>query len=258
MRFKSPFVWAGVVCVGLTLFLGPFATPGMTAETAPVHIAFVGDSMADGLWGALFRRLGKDKCLADRIKLIRKAKNGTGLTRLDQFNWVAEVGVMAKDANVDLFVGSFGINDRQAIVDTTKARTEYDTPEFNTKYQSLAEDLVRNAISSGGSIVVAGLPVMLDPAANADAKDKNRIFAAAVAAVASPLATYVKPWSSRPGDDEFKPYLPNANNQVVQFRANDGVHFTTTGYDQVMDYFYPSIMNSLKLRGRDILSDCSK
>src|SRR5476649_2547652 len=114
MRVKSPFLWAGVVCVGLTMFLGSAAPAASAAETGPIHIAFVGDSMADGLWGALFRRLGKDKCLADRIKLIRKAKNGTGLTRLDQFNWVTEVGAMAKESAADLYVGSFGINDRQA------------------------------------------------------------------------------------------------------------------------------------------------
>jgi hypothetical protein len=258
MKIKSPFSWAGVVCVGIVIALGMFAPASMAADAAPVHIAFVGDSMADGLWGALFRRLGKDKCLADRIKLIRKAKNGTGLTRLDQYNWVTEVGAMAKEPAPDLFVGSFGINDRQAIVDPSKVRTEYDAPDFDTRYQAFAEDLIHNAIGGGASIIIAGLPVMLDPAANADAKDKNRLFAAAVADVGSPHATYVKPWSSRPGEDEYKPYLPNANNQIVQFRANDGVHFTTTGYDQVMDYFYPSIMESLKQRGRDILSECSK
>jgi hypothetical protein len=238
--------------------LGLSAAPSRAADTGPVRIAFVGDSMADGLWGALFRRLGKDKCLADRVKLIRKAKNGTGLTRLDQFNWVAEVGAMAKDGAVDLFVGSFGINDRQAIVDATKVRTEYGTPEFDKAYQSIAEALVRNAISGGASIIVAGLPVMLDADANADAKAKNRLFAAAVAAVNSPLAIYVKPWSSKSGEDEYKPYLPNANNQMVLFRAGDGIHFTTFGYDQVMDYFYPVIFDSLKARGRDILSECSK
>ncbi len=106
--------------------------------------------------------------------------------------------------------------------------------------------------------MLLGLPVMLDPALDADAKQKNRLFSDAVAKVASPLATYLKPWSSRPGDDEYKPYLPNANNQMIQFRAADGIHFTQHGYDSVMDYFFPRIMDSLKFRGRDILSDCSK
>ena len=40
------------------------AVAAATDELPPIHIAFVGDSMADGLWGAMFRRLGKDHCLA--------------------------------------------------------------------------------------------------------------------------------------------------------------------------------------------------
>ncbi len=247
----------GLICCWLALSLGVSADFAVASETGPVRIAFVGDSMADGLWGALFRRLGKDKCLADNVKLIRKAKNGTGLARLDQLNWASEVGAMAKDGSTDLFVGSFGINDRQAIVDESKARIEYGAPEFDNQYQANAESLVRNAVAGGASIMLLGLPVMLDPAAESDAKTKNRLFAAAVAKVASPLAVYVPPWSSRPGDDEYKPYLPNASNQMIQFRAADGVHFTQHGYDSIMDYFFPRIMDSLKLRGRDVLSACS-
>jgi uncharacterized protein len=256
MKVKSPLLCMGVIC--LALVVAGLSNAAAAAETGPVRIAFVGDSMADGLWGALFRRLGKDKCLADKVTLLRKAKNGTGLARLDQFNWVVEVGTMAKEGAADLFVGSFGINDRQAIVDASRVRTEFDAPNFDSRYQSFAEDLVRNAISNGGSVLIAGLPVMQDSAANSDAKIKNKLFEAAVKAVASPLAAYVKPWSSRPGDDEYQPFLPNANNRLVQFRAEDGVHFTRFGYDQVMEYFYPAIMASLKARGRDILSECSK
>ena len=92
------------------------------AAPAPIRIAFVGNSMADGLWGAMFRRLGKDKCLAERLKLTRHGKNGTGLTRLDQFNWPAEVATLAEVPGVDLFVGSFGINDRQPIVEQDRKR----------------------------------------------------------------------------------------------------------------------------------------
>jgi hypothetical protein len=107
-------------------------------------------------------------------------------------------------------------------------------------------------------MLVMGLPVMLDPAANADATEKNSLFAEAVAHVASPRAVYVPPWESRPGVDEYKPFLPNANNAMVQVRASDGVHFTTAGYDMVMDAFYPSIMESLKQRGRDVADECEK
>ena len=153
-----------------------------TAEgPPPLHIVFVGDSMADGLWGAMFRRLGKDKCLADKVKLIRRAKNGTGLTRLDQYNWVDEVGAIAADPGADLFVGSFGVNDRQSIVDVDKKRTEFGGPDYDGRYEGIVEDVVKSALSHGSSFLVMGLPVMLDVAANSDAAAKNKLFADAVA-----------------------------------------------------------------------------
>jgi hypothetical protein len=238
--------------------LGAAAATAAPADPPPVHIAFVGDSMADGLWGAMFRRLGKDKCLAEKIKLFRHAKNGTGLTRLDQYNWIDEVAALATDPGADLFVGSFGINDRQSIVDPAKTRTEYGGPAFDGRYEALVEDVIQSALSHGSSMLVMGLPVMLDPAANADATEKNRLFAEAVAKIASPRAVYVPPWRSQPGADEYKPFLANANNAMVQVRAPDGVHFTTAGYDMVMDVFYPAIMESLKQRGRDVASECEK
>ena len=122
MGKKRVFVATAVVALSVVFAIAPNARAAFSApsDPAPVHIAFVGDSMADGLWGAMFRRLGKDKCLADKVKLIRHAKNGTGLTRLDQFNWVDEVAALASDPGADLFVGSFGINDRQSIVDAVE------------------------------------------------------------------------------------------------------------------------------------------
>ena len=229
-----------------------------TEEGPPIHIAFVGDSMADGLWGAMFRRLGKDKCLADKIKLIRRAKNGSGLTRLDQYNWIDEVGAIATDTGADLFVGSFGVNDRQSIVGVDKKRTEYGGPEFDDRYEGIVKDVVQTGLSHGSSFLVMGLPVMLDPAANADAAAKNKLFETAVTQIASPRAVFVAPWTSQPPPDAYKPFLPNARQTMVQVRAPDGVHFTTAGYDMVMEAFYPSILASLKQRGRDLAAECEQ
>ena len=245
-------VVAGALFVSACATSEAFAAPA----DAPIKIAFVGDSMADGLWGALFRRLGKDKCLAEKVKLIRKAKNGTGLTRLDQYNWVNEVATLAADPGADLFVGSFGINDRQPIVEEDKTRTDFGGPAFDTRYQALVESLIHEVTAKNDSVLLVGLPVMLDGDANADAQAKNKIFAAAVKAANTPLAAYAQPWSSQPGPDEYKPFLPNVRNNMVQVRATDGIHFTTFGYDLVMDAIYPAIVGSLKQRGRDIIAEC--
>jgi hypothetical protein len=246
------------VCAAVLLFVMGARTDAALAvpEVAPLHIAFVGDSMADGLWGAMFRRLGKDKCLAEKIKLIRRAKNGTGLTRLDQYNWIDEIATLVDSASPDLFVGSFGINDRQPIVEADKTRVEYPSPAFDARYGEILQDVLRAATAKGGSMLVVGLPVMLDADANADAMAKNKLFAAAVAAAGGERAAYAAPWSSQPAPDEYKPFLPNAKNNMVQVRASDGIHFTTVGYDMVMDSIFPAILASLKQRGRDLSTEC--
>jgi hypothetical protein len=206
----------------------------------------------------MFRRLGKDKCLADKVKLIRRAKNGSGLTRLDQFSWVDEVGAIAADPGADLFVGSFGVNDRQSIVDVNKKRTEFGGPDYDERYEGIVEDVIQTALSHGSSMLIMGLPVMLDPAASADAAAKNKIFAAAVTQIASPRVAFVAPWTSQPGTDVYQPFLPSSTKAEVQVRAPDGVHFTTFGYDLVMTAFYPAILESLKQRGRDLVAECDQ
>jgi hypothetical protein len=257
----KPGFWVSTRCVVFVAFAAAaIGAPAVAATEGPppLHIAFVGDSMADGLWGAMFRRLGKDKCLADKVKLIRRAKNGTGLTRLDQYNWVDEVGGIAADPGADLFVGSFGVNDRQSIVDVDKKRTEFGGPDYDGRYEGIVEDVVQSALSRGSSFLVMGLPVMLDSAANADAAAKNKLFADAVTHLGSPRAAFVAPWTSQPPPDVYKPFLPNAKQTLVQVRAPDGVHFTTIGYDMVMEAFFPAIMDSLKQRGRDVAAECEQ
>ena len=238
----------------LSLALGPARAE--TPAPAPLHVAFVGDSMADGLWGAMFRRLGKDKCLAEKIKLLRRARNGTGLTRLDQFNWVDEIGKIVEEFHPDLTVGSFGINDRQGIVEKDRRAVAYPSAAYDGRYTELVVDVVRAALAQGGSMVIIGLPVMMEADANADALAKNRIFEAAIKQVGSDKATYVQPWTSGASPDLFKPYLPNARNSMVMVRASDGIHFTRTGYDMVMEAIFPALLASLKARGRDLEAEC--
>ena len=245
---------------GLAVALGLAALaaslPARAEAPARTVVAFVGDSMADGLWGAMFRRLGKDKCLAEKVRLIRKAKNGTGLTRLDQFNWVDEIGKIVEGDHPDLFVGSFGVNDRQGIVEKDKRAVAYPSPAFDSRYQTLVADILHAAMAGGGSMLIIGLPIMREDDANEDALAKNKIFEAAVKDAGSDKASYVQPWTSGATPEAFKPYLPNAKDRMVMVRAPDGIHFTTVGYDMVMEAVYPSVLASLKARGRDLATEC--
>ncbi len=253
LPLTSPKRWLAAACLSLAALA---AIPARADAPAKLNIAFVGDSMADGLWGAMFRRLGKDKCLAEKVKLIRKAKNGTGLTRLDQFNWVDEIGKIVEADHPDLFVGSFGINDRQGIVEKDKRAIAYPSPAFDARYQTLVVDIVRAAMAEGGSMLIVGLPIMMEEDANADALAKNKIFEAAIKESGSDKAGFAQPWTSGATPEAYKPYLPNARNAMVMVRAPDGIHFTTVGYDMVMESIYPSVLASFKARGRDLATEC--
>jgi hypothetical protein len=254
MIFFPRLTRRGLIATALAAFAA--VLPARAETPALLHIAFVGDSMADGLWGAMFRRLGKDKCLGERIRLIRKAKNGTGLTRLDQFNWVEEIGKIVDESHPDLTVGSFGINDRQGIVEKDKRSIAYPSPAFDTRYQAVVVEAVKAALAQGGSMMIVGLPIMLEDDANDDAQAKNKIFEAAVKEVGSDKASYAQPWTSGATPEVYKPYLPNARGAMALVRASDGIHFTTLGYDMVMEAIYPSILASLKARGRDLAAEC--
>ena len=189
--------------------------PARAEAPAPLHVAFVGDSMADGLWGAMFRRLGKDKCLAEKVKLIRKAKNGTGLTRLDQFNWVDEIGKIVDEFHPDLFVGSFGINDRQGIVEKDKRAIAYPSAGFRyALYRHSSRTFLRAAVAQGASMVIIGLPIMLEDDANSDALGQEQDVRGGGEGGRRPT----RPPTSSPGPPartrrNYKPYLPNAEKQ---------------------------------------------
>src|SRR3954464_5020885 len=86
------------------------------AQAAPATVAFVGDSMADGLWGAFFRLTGNQHCSPDELALIRDARNGTGLARPDHFDWNAELDAVVAKSTPALMFASIGLNDEQDMI----------------------------------------------------------------------------------------------------------------------------------------------
>src|SRR5690606_33034687 len=96
----------------LALALGAFASPA-----AARGVAFVGDSMADGIWGAFVRLSASQPCPTD-FGLYREAQNGTGLTRPDRMDWAEQVTSIGAERQPDIFLISIGLNDQQPIVRT--------------------------------------------------------------------------------------------------------------------------------------------
>ena len=98
---------------------------------------------------------------------------------------VDEIGKIEDEDHPDLFVGSFGVNDREGIVEKDKRTIAYPSAAFDARYTEIIEDVLRAGLAQGGSMLILGLPIMMKEVANSDALVKNKLFEAAVKAVGS-------------------------------------------------------------------------
>jgi hypothetical protein len=245
-------------CIGAVIGLQGIA-PASALASEEVRIAFLGDSMVDGIWGGLLRAVQKEHCLQGGVKLGRYGTIGTGLTRADKFDWTAEATKVLASFQPELVVVSLGLNDRQAIVSANKERTEFNTPEWQARYREAAAAFIKTAAAAPAGLLWIGLPSMRDTAAQNDAQEKNRIFADAVQAAHDPRIAFIDPWRmSVSGGDVFQAYGPDAGGTRIQIRASDGIHFTTAGYDTVAAYLLPKIVAHLKANKVDIAYPCPK
>lgn len=237
------------------------ARPGLV-QAAPdpsrVRVAFIGDSMADGLWGAFVRTLTRERCLKDRADGGRYARNGTGLARSDSYDWPSQARRIVETYAPSAVVASIGMNDRQDVVEPGGARAVYGTPAWEPAYKARVAALLAAAASEGAAILLVGLPAMRDGVTNTDAELKNRLFREVVAASGKANLAFAEPWhpaNAPPGT--FASAAPGPGGAgLVQVRAPDGLHFTAAGYDIVWSYLFPKLVANLKSAGRDLGSDC--
>jgi len=237
------------VAGALALLTAPLRAEGK------IKIALVGDSSADGLWGGLIRIVTRDACLKEQLDLLRLAKNGTGLTRPDKMDWVAEVGRIAEKDKPALYVISLGLNDRQSVVIGGQV-TALDSAEYGNRYGARVTDMIKAASASGAAVIWVGLAAMREAPANADALVKNRLFAAAAEAAGAQYIDRRK--FPLVGGETFNSYGPDRSGSMIQIRQADGVHFTAAGEDMVAAELLPKILGTLRQRNVPGASACEK
>lgn len=227
------------------------------ANDAKAKVAFIGDSTADGLWGGFSALVPRNSCLKGSIDLGRFAKNSTGLTRPDKFNWPEEAKRIGERYKPALFVISLGLNDRQSVVVGGRVTLD-NAPDYPAAYKERVTALLKNAAASGAGLLWIGLPAMRDAAPDRDARDKNKMFAEAIAELGDRAQQYVPPWRLSPaGEDKFASYGPDQSGKIIQIRASDGEHFTPAGEMLVAAYLLPKMMTILQARGAKLGDDCA-
>lgn len=196
------------------------------AKTPVLTILVAGDSIADGIWGGLYRMLQRDK----RFNIIREAKNSSGFTA---FDWVAEMQGILKTQRADAIVFVIGANDRQTLIVRDKPRTLFRTKEWLDGYGERVSDFIEFVKSKEIPLVWIGLPIARKDDFNKDSQYLNDIYAAAAKKHG---ILFLDIWTMFMNKDgEYSAYLPDASGKNQLVRHNDGVHFMPAGYELIAE-----------------------
>jgi hypothetical protein len=192
-----------------------------------VTIAVVGDSLADGMWGGLYRTVQKDK----RYNVFRGAKNASGFTTSDLMDMLDNAIDAAKP---DAVVMMIGVNDRKTFFEDGRAKALYGSLEWAELYKGRLARFMDHAAKRNVTLVWILLPNMRSADAAKDAALVNSLIIEV--AKSRPLVMLMPTWElTSDGKGAYAPFFKDLHGEMKNMRASDGVHFTFPGYDVIAD-----------------------
>jgi S-formylglutathione hydrolase FrmB len=220
----------GSVSLDIPLTQKPEPEPPPSPEIFnPARVLLLGDSMMlEGLGPQLQRELSQKY---PHLTVDRDGRYGTGLTRLDYFDWLGYFEAMLVKYTPDLVILTVGANDPQDILtpdNPKRKRIIFGTDEWNSIYTARAADLLTRAMNKGATVFWVGLPVMGRQPYGRRIEGVN--MAAEAACVAAPNCRF---WDSRLSVADAKgayiTFQTTSQGRRERLRAKDFIHLTETG-----------------------------
>lgn len=218
----------------------PAPRPAMAAAPAPalapvtplsarmaagrLRIGVFGDSMADGLWTALYRELNGQP----GVTVTKFSEVSTGLSRYDYVDVQAKTRRQLDQHPVDAAVLMFGTNDAQGIsLDGTVH--PFGSDGWKAAYAKRVTDLVTLLRSRDVAVYWVGLPRMRRGGFDQKMGLINGVVEAQMAALGVPYIQTLGLTSD--GDGAYAAYLADRpGGRKVLMRADDGIHMSMAGY----------------------------
>ena len=200
---------------------------GAAVAAEKPNVLFVGDS--------LMKEVGRS-CRRQLIRLGGEAEVessiGSGLARFDVYDWAAKLREKL-GAKPSAVVALLGANDDQDM-DSLSGPLKYGTPDWSEAYGRRVDMLLAAAKESGTKMWWIGLPRMKDARSDAHATLVNDIIRARIAASPAADVTFVDISETYAVNGKYSSFiLLPPNNQVVEVRAADGIHFNRAGADHL-------------------------
>jgi hypothetical protein len=203
----------------------PTTTPDITHPTAadPLRVLVLGDSLGIDMGGPLQNDLANTGV----VQATLDARESTGLTRPDYFNWPAELSSDLPKARPQVVVVMIGANDPQDFPGPPDV--PFTSPQWNVLYAQRVSAFMRLAQSDGATVIWVGMPPMQNPQLSAKMSDIDAVDQQQ-AALTKPPVHYLSTWTLLgTAQGTYTPFITNGAGQVVNVRTPDGIHLTPAG-----------------------------
>ena len=191
-------------------------------------IGVFGDSMADGLWAALYRDLGD----LDGVDVVKFSEVSTGLSRYDYVDIQAKSTRQLAEQPVDVAIVLFGTNDAQAIVIDGQIHP-FGSDGWKAAYAQRVDNLVALMRSRGAEVYWVGLSRMKSSGLDGRMTIINDVVEARMIALGVPYFDTVTLTSNEAGG--YEAYLSDEDGRRRLMRAGDGIHMSMSGYLRMAD-----------------------
>lgn len=194
------------------------------AAQGRLRIGVFGDSMADGVWAALYRDLRGQP----GVTVTQFSEVSTGLSRYDYVDIHAKTARQIAEQPIDAAVILFGTNDGQAI-ELNGVIHAFGSDGWKTAYARRVDDLVALLRGQGIAVYWIGLPEMKRAGFDAKMNLINEVVSTRMAALGVPFIETETLTRDEAG--EYDAYLAETGSGRRRLmRANDGIHMTMAGY----------------------------
>jgi hypothetical protein len=197
--------------------------PKRFSAADPLRVLIVGDSLGLDMGAAL----QYDLAATGVVNASLDARESTGLTRPDYFNWPTELQSDLKQVEPQVVVVMMGANDAQDFLGPPDV--PYTSPEWNTLYAQRASQFMQLAGSTGATVIWIGMPPMQNPGLSAQMSDIDTLDQRA-AARETPPVHFLSTWTLLgTSQGAYTAFITNSAGQVVNIRTPDGTHLTPGG-----------------------------
>ncbi|MCZ7535265.1 MAG: DUF459 domain-containing protein [Acidimicrobiia bacterium] len=157
----------------------------------------------------------------------------TGLARPDKFNWPAEIEAKTKKLDAEVVVLMFGSNDDQTIQSPDGANQAFGTDGWKLEYSRRIGAVMDQIIARDRYVVYVGVPIIENGGRNSRYQLINSLIETEAKARKG-RAWYVDSYTLfQNADGGYSQYLPNDDDQLVEMRTGDGIHFQRAGADRL-------------------------